>query len=819
MKASQKGAISSSGNSNKHAHKNNNSTLLIKAYGRSDKDKHNDGKVVSEKQGPTDWSCFGLKSKYRGEREREEVWQLWKSANQIAVKSLDQNFILPVVKIDRHPFYIQYYKHLSIENSECLVRTKSRLLMKRFVFDVQEVWLTNLEHLREHNPVFMYTNNENSSSSPQKISEESGDNLLRGNGLDHRRDVKSIESMDSQIQSVSQKRAFSKAYHTARLPSVQIMLDYVAAPTPYLRDIKCIPPTIEPLIRDVRISSVSASRLGMSSTIPDLYSQRKYPDLFYVLHIDRLLPSVEFVQQGVVTEVLWRFTLFCSEDSTETQVYECPESSIAAYVAEYIFLKANVDNNNMENNNNQYHEAVDHRTPYMLCSSAVYNSPDSVILPFSVGSSNSNTTAASLEIIADLSVAVIGFSRTYENGTDQFTYFDCKQNVALFDRHVDDIHAIKIEICVRMLRYADEALSTSIRNDVHDQRIFLECSPPELRHLLHNAPCGSNSDLNLFSLSNIHWWLNENRNSDLWPYLSEHLILESPTVTVDTASYQLRFTTTTIQRQAYKSDGSGVSKVRPEQVPGALSTLEALSCAYELLETIRLIPLINSQHSLMLVNSSTDLLSKSEHKSHLDSSSKLYDVHLPSDSRSKAMSAINPIVKQMIADGLWEGIEDSALNSSMILSSALQYVTQVPGSYEYGRKGLWWTDQNTAPKEYTQAAVKLYRETRASSTKSVLVNVTYALDSSKKFPVVIANENFSTFPQHYPAEEIDQLIPVITIRPLNLLSQKLVSPVETRLSSTMLVFSSIGIEGVDFMPRDTPTLPKGYKKHVPVKNM
>ena len=115
-----------------------------------------------------------------------------------------------------------------------------------------------------------------------------------------------------------------------------------------------------------------------------------------------------------------------------------------------------------------------------------------------------------------------------------------------------------------------------------------------------------------------------NRKSDLWPYLSEHLILESPTVAADTASYQLRFTTTTTQRQAYKSDGSGVSKVRPEQVLGALSTLEALSCAYELLETIRLMPLSISQHSLMLVNSSTDLLSKSEHKSHLDSSSKLY---------------------------------------------------------------------------------------------------------------------------------------------------------------------------------------------------
>jgi len=81
--------------------------------------------------------------------------------------------------------------------------------MKRFVTDVQELWLTNLEHLKEHDP---------KNISRGKVNED--DHVE--SGLSNRRDVKAIENMHCQIQSVSQKRAFERAYHTARLPPVMV---------------------------------------------------------------------------------------------------------------------------------------------------------------------------------------------------------------------------------------------------------------------------------------------------------------------------------------------------------------------------------------------------------------------------------------------------------------------------------------------------------------------------------------------------------------------------------------------------------------------
>ena len=95
--------------------------------------------------------------------------------------------------------------------------------MKRFVTDVQELWLTNLGHLKEHNPKNMYT----TESKPASYSRSPGmsdseDRESGDNGLANRRGKKAIESMHSQIQSVSQKRAFEKAYHTTRLPPVMV---------------------------------------------------------------------------------------------------------------------------------------------------------------------------------------------------------------------------------------------------------------------------------------------------------------------------------------------------------------------------------------------------------------------------------------------------------------------------------------------------------------------------------------------------------------------------------------------------------------------
>ena len=77
--------------------------------------------------------------------------------------------------------------------------------MKRFVFDVHEVWLTNLQHLREHQPARLL---KDQGSGTQEETEAD-----RGRGLANRRDKRAIEAMEAQIQSVSQKRTLESILH------------------------------------------------------------------------------------------------------------------------------------------------------------------------------------------------------------------------------------------------------------------------------------------------------------------------------------------------------------------------------------------------------------------------------------------------------------------------------------------------------------------------------------------------------------------------------------------------------------------------------
>ena len=195
--------------------KHSGANALHKSLIKKQMTKHQTHGKRTEAQGPVDWSTNGLKLKYRGENEREAAWTAWQSANAFAAEALDsKSIIMPVVKLERHPLFVQFFQHIRSENSQSVTRTRSRLLMKRFVFDVHEVWLTNLQHLREHQPARLLTED------PQ-AGESSGDS---GNGLRNRRDIKAIEAMEAQVQSVSQKRVLEKAFFTTRMPEPKVLL-------------------------------------------------------------------------------------------------------------------------------------------------------------------------------------------------------------------------------------------------------------------------------------------------------------------------------------------------------------------------------------------------------------------------------------------------------------------------------------------------------------------------------------------------------------------------------------------------------------------
>ena len=136
----------------------------------------------------------------------------------------------------------------------------------------------------------------------------------------------------------------------------------------------------------------------------------------------------------------------------------------------------------------------------------------------------------------------------------------------------------------------------------------------------------------------------------------------------------------------------------------------------------------------------------------------------------------------------------------------------------YGTLYRWFADHLTAPVEYTQAAARFFRELGLSASNSVFVNMTLALDSAMMVPTTVAWEAFSSYPAPSPAEEVLPVVPSLASQPETLCAEPLVSPIEQRLSATVMVFSALPVEGVDFVPRDTVSRPTGFRRHLPQKN-
>lgn len=155
-----------------------------------------DGAVASAQQaalestGPTNWSPNDLGIKYRGEAEREAAWQAYQLALQAAEMVKDER-VVAVAEVERHPMHTKLDVYAMDENRRTSARARARGRMKRFVLDVHQVWLTNLEHLAEHRLAAADTH------------------PSRGRGLAHRRDVNGICNVHSQIQSVAPERAWT----------------------------------------------------------------------------------------------------------------------------------------------------------------------------------------------------------------------------------------------------------------------------------------------------------------------------------------------------------------------------------------------------------------------------------------------------------------------------------------------------------------------------------------------------------------------------------------------------------------------------------
>ena len=77
----------------------------------------------------------------RGKRSREAAAQIHDASSVY--------FATPTVA--RHQLYVMLDRIVANENERSLIRARQRGNMRRFVLDVHQIWLTNLDHLEDGN--------------------------------------------------------------------------------------------------------------------------------------------------------------------------------------------------------------------------------------------------------------------------------------------------------------------------------------------------------------------------------------------------------------------------------------------------------------------------------------------------------------------------------------------------------------------------------------------------------------------------------------------------------------------------------------------
>lgn len=486
-----------------------------------------------ERQGPIDWSSNGLKIKYRGESEREYAYQAWYQANAHSFKMLEESdMVLPMSKIERHPLCVHFDENVQIENYKSSQRTKARLQMKRFVLDVQEIWLTNLQHLREHQPARILE--ARVIKKDDECVDEHGDEevlaIENDQGLSNRRDTKAITAMESQIQSVSMKRALGKAFYTTRMPEPKVVLDYEERKTPNLNPPPPLPPFIDilsnPQLVDITIDEkIIAKQLAEQAEReregieiekdPEENSQTPLNCLDMectqvLLYVDRLLPSVDSIManQGV----FWRFSVYRREDSCVRE-YMCRESSVATYVTNIMAAGDDNKDNNV--------------------TKSVYSSDEDIKLEW-----------GAYDVSAKLEISVITRPKNNKSNSSN-----------------ENANYISIEVRAQL---AEEYGSTN-------EDLFFCSSPIELMNLL-GIPNEDPEDL--------AWWCSPNRSDDIWLDLISKLYIEASVASSEDSPIP-----TTLLVRYDKTDA--------DRVDGGLTRAQSMFCLHELLSRLKIDQMLN----------------------------------------------------------------------------------------------------------------------------------------------------------------------------------------------------------------------------------
>ena len=635
--------------------------------------------LKDEPQGPIDWSTRGLRAKYRGEVERENLWQSWAMANTFAeTASGDAGLILSVAKVERHPLYVLYNKYLELENTQSFRRTRTRLRMKRFVLDVQEIWLSNLQHLREHQPALLLAER-------PAIME-----TVDQHGLFGRRDTDALKGMEFQIQSVSSKRALKETFRMHPLDEPGVVLDYKPGPTPSLIPPPPLPPVMETLMEGLNLTPFSREeelrqRALMENTLvgSTMHDRRPIGNT-HLLFIDRLLPSA----QSLHRDVAWRISIV-EKFNLSVGYFYMSETDVLEFLG-----KSRV--------------------------STGQSAQRLVVF---------ETTAPLPWSVMDL---VVQYSISLSVSPDNFKTIRVQMKATLGPEFNELSLEIQLDVAELLSMYPGECVGPNVLND-------------------------------------LSWWQSSPAR-EVWGRLLESVAVKEDEYNDEGDPYPL-----TMVLKRPRTAASGIDE--------AVSTPEAFSAALDLSKFIVVTP-------------------------------------PPSDAAPIGVTVtcssctIHPGYNQFSED--WELVADKVPSLSLRVSGAIGNNSVCPGSQDYGKLGLWFTYRHD--RERTQLAANFFRDQEVSSTDSVMVLMTLALDTPILVPTSIAWEDFSEEPVKMPGEVADGVVPAIVSRPKALLNEPLVSPITDRMSFQVAIFSYLPIEGVDHIELTSPMLPDGMQRHWPYRN-
>jgi hypothetical protein len=170
---------------------------------------------------------------------------------------------------------------------------------------------------------------------------------------------------------------------------------------------------------------------------------------------------------------------------------------------------------------------------------------------------------------------------------------------------------------------------------------------------------------------------------------------------------------------------------------------------------------------------------------------------------------------------MFEEMSDVVNTLSLRVSGGQALLRQVPGACPVGSMGLWFDYPHH--RERTQASAIYFRNPQISSTDTVLVNLTLALDTSiLNLPALAWDPSHENPPKtiHDPA---DGIVPKVTAYPATLLSKPVRSILETRTTPVQRIFNTAPCETFDYPELEpiinkTKFCPNGLTRHFPFRN-